>query len=45
MTFDPQTERKDFARDERKMGIEDVAEKKLGAGIDEDGDHVEALKR
>src|SRR5438067_304429 len=45
LTFDPQTERKDFARDERQMGIENVAEKKLCAGIDEDGDHVEALKR
>jgi hypothetical protein len=42
---DAQAERKYFAGDKAEMRIENVAEQKLGAGVDDDDVHVEALKR
>jgi hypothetical protein len=36
LPLDAQPERKDLSRDEREMGIEDVAEEKFRAGIKDD---------
>jgi hypothetical protein len=44
LPFDAKAERKKFLSDKSKMGVHHVAQKKLCAGIDDDGGHVEALK-